>query len=124
VYEFNDLERPTRLTSTPRVAAEVLGTPLQTVYRLIGDGTLRSMPGPGRKRILTSSLEAIAGRRLTEADFIAAEERSRPKRDKALAYLARYRAERAFKAAKRASTGGTKKGTSDEKASVLRVHRE
>ncbi len=122
--EINEAGRPTRLTTTARIAAEVLGTPLQTIYRLISDGMLRIMPGPGRKRILTTSIETISGRRLTEADFIIAEERATPKRDKELAYLAQYRAKRAEKAEKRISktrVGGPNERPSNEKAQILRV---
>ncbi|HEX3944387.1 MAG TPA: hypothetical protein VHW69_09900 [Rhizomicrobium sp.] len=77
------------------VAAEILTNgDLRSAYRLVKTGDLRTIPGPGRKRVLVASIETLVAQRLTAADFEAAEARAAPKRDKRKAYLKNYHSQK------------------------------
>src|SRR5580704_11097453 len=95
---------PTRTTVEADLAFEVIGVGRQTGYRLIAAGTLPVLPLPGRKRIAVSALDRLLDRKLTEADFHAAEVRLAPRRAALRDYGTTYRENRAALATKKAAT--------------------
>lgn len=93
--------KPVAVVLLPDVAAEIAAKPLIWVYDRLKDGTLKSLAGPGEKRVLTVSLENAVGRRLTPEDIEAAERRAAPKRKKRCEYMKSYRAARTAQSEKR-----------------------
>lgn len=71
------------------------GGDLRRAYELINSSIVKTLPIPGRKRALVTSIETIVGRRLTVDDVRDAERRASAKREKRSNYLKDYNQRRA-----------------------------
>ena len=104
--DFTEENEPVRLAYAAPIAFALIEKALVQGYQMIQAGELKVVPGRGRLKVPTHEIERLIGKRLSIADVKAAEARIAPKRSAQLAYLKKYRAEKAALAAKKHGSRG------------------